>query len=229
MNGKHILVVEDEPDMVAGLRKILEAEGFRMTAARNGPDGLRCAREAQPDLIVLDVMLPGMDGFHVIRELRAAKSRVPVLMLTAKSQETDKVLGLELGADDYLTKPFGIPELLARIRALLRRANDRVERLETAQFRDFEADFLRQSVRGKRGVEALSTHENAILRLLIAWRGEPVSRNKILDVVWGAEPAAGRTVDFHITNIRKKLAAVTGKREPRLVLTVHACGYKFVG
>ena len=150
-------------------------------------------------------------------------------MLTAKSQDTDKVLGLEFGADDYLTKPFGIPEFLARVRALLRRTDLRTDKVERVSIAGLEMDFTQQCIRGKKGIEALSTHENGILRILVAFKGEPVSRGKILETVWDGMGATDRTVDFHVVNLRKKIETVTGLREPHRILTAHGTGYKFVG
>ena len=228
MHTTRILLVEDEPEMALGLRKILETNGYLVSVARHGEEGLRLARSEAPGLVLLDVMLPRMDGYQVVREMRARGDRMPVLMLTAKGQDTDKVLGLELGADDYLTKPFSIAELLARVRALLRRNPVCADRLDRAVCKDLEIDFLQQILRGARGTEALSSHENEILRLLVAFKGEAVSRNKILDVVWGEVVTTTRTVDFHVTNLRKKLEIVTGHREPRHLLTIHGTGYKFL-
>jgi DNA-binding response OmpR family regulator len=229
MNHETVLIVEDEPEMILGLRKILEAEGYKVSVAQNGEAGLRAAQSESPALVILDVMLPKKSGFDVVREMRARGDRMPVLMLTAKSQETDKVLGLEFGADDYLTKPFGIPELLARVRALLRRTDLRADRVERISIAGLDVDFKQQVIRGKKGCEALSTHENGILRLLVAFKGEPVSRKKILDDVWEGTTTTDRTVDFHVVNLRKKIETVTGARSSPCILTVHGTGYKFVG
>lgn len=228
MTKKRILLVEDDPQMASGLCKILSAEGFVVDVAEDGEEALRMAARKAPSLMILDVMIPKKDGFQVIRELRVRDHRLPVLMLTAKGQEADKVLGLELGADDYLTKPFGIPELLARVRALLRRLGEEKDRLQASSFAGLDVDFAQQVLRKGKRTQSLSHHENEILRLLIAFKGEPVARNKILSTVWNADDVVtNRVVDYHITNLRKKIEDLSGKPEPRHILTIHGSGYKF--
>jgi len=224
-----ILLVEDEQPLRDQLRKVLEPEGYTLSFADTGHTGLRLAEAEHPALIVLDVMLPGMNGLDMLRELRAKDLRMPVLMLTARAEDSDKVLGLELGADDYLTKPFSVPEFLARVRALLRRGGGKTDRLESVSFGKIQVDLLRQTMTNGTDTVSLSTHEGGVLRTLAAYKGEPVSRAKILDGVWGADAApTDRVVDYHVTNLRKKIQQLSGEREPRHILTVHGSGYKLV-
>jgi len=222
-----ILVVEDEPDMVMGLKDNLEYEGYTVVIARDGIEGIQVAQAELPDLIILDLMLPKKDGYDVCRELRAKGMDTPIIMLTAKSQEVDKVLGLELGADDYVTKPFSIREVLARIKAVLRRKGSRPQKLDSYDFANVKVDFRKSHViKGGQLIE-LSHYENEILRLLIANKDEPVSRNRLLDEVWGYDlfPTT-RTIDNHIVKLRQKVE--DDPRNPAHVVTVHGIGYKFV-
>lgn len=222
-----ILIVEDEPDMVEGLRDNLVYEGYEVVSAADGETGLELAGEESPDLILLDIMLPGRDGYQVCRELRSKGIDVPVIMLTAKSQEVDKVLGLELGADDYITKPFSIREVLARVKAVLRRQGGRPKKVESFEFGNIKVDFRRGvAIKNGNSVE-LSHYENEILRLLVASKDEPVSRNRLLDEVWGYDlfPTT-RTIDNHVVKLRQKIE--DDPHNPRHVVTVHGIGYKFV-
>ena len=222
-----ILVVEDEPDMVMGLRDNLEYEGYTVVTAGDGVEGLELALQEVPDLIILDLMLPKKDGYDVCRELRAKGMDIPIIMLTAKSQEVDKVLGLELGADDYVTKPFSIREVLARIKAVLRRKGTRTQKLETYEFANVHIDFRKSFIiKDGENIE-LSHYENEILRLLISNKDEPVSRNRLLDEVWGYDlfPTT-RTIDNHIVKLRQKIE--DDPKNPTHVVTVHGIGYKFV-
>ena len=222
-----ILLIEDEPDVRRGLRTLLEAEGFQIDEAADGDAGLAAARATPPDLVLLDVMMPGLDGFAVCRELRAGGARFPILILTARASELDKVLGLELGADDYVTKPFAVRELLARVRALLRRLDlapggGAVERIGEAT-----VDLNRAQVTRGEAVAELFHYEMEILKLLLAHRGEVVARAEILREVWGLdELPTTRTVDFHIGNLRKKIEAEPG--QPEWIQTVHGVGYRLV-
>jgi DNA-binding response OmpR family regulator len=219
MVTKRILVIEDEPQMLLGLRDNLELEGYEVVTAADGEDGLAKAISTAPDLVVLDVTLPRKNGFEVCRELRARANPTPVVMLTARSQETDKVLGLELGADDYVTKPFSITELLARVRAVLRRAGGRPSSLETCRIGDIEIDFrTHQAHRGSQRIE-FTAREFDLLRYLVAHTGQ---------VVWGYEESpTTRTIDNFVAKLRQKIE--TAPHEPEHILTVHGAGYKFVG
>ena len=222
-----ILIVEDEPDMVEGLRDNLVYEGYEVMSAADGETGLLRAAKESPDLILLDIMLPGKNGYQICREMRSKGINVPVIMLTAKSQEVDKVLGLELGADDYITKPFSIRELLARIKAVLRRQGAHPKKLEAAEFGSVKVDFRRGlAVKDGNNIE-LSHYENEILRLLVANKDEPVSRNRLLDEVWGYDlfPTT-RTIDNHVVKLRQKIE--DDPHNPRHLVTVHGIGYKFI-
>jgi DNA-binding response OmpR family regulator len=231
----HILVIEDEPDLRAGLQHNLELEGYRVLAAANGRDGLRKAREGQAALILLDLMLPEMPGLEVLRHLRDTGRETPVIIISARGQDADKVQGLELGADDYLTKPFGLSELLARIRAVLRRtqtgakagAGERQPVGGVMTFsRDLTVDWRRFTIVRDGTETQLSRYEAEILRMLIEHRGEVVSRQDLLRKVWGyVHLPTTRTVDNHIARLRKKLEHDVEK--PVHVVTVHGLGYRF--
>ena len=222
-----ILIVEDEADLRRGLELNLSAEGYRVTLAATGDDGVAAALGERPDLVILDVMLPGKSGFDVCRELRQQRFEAPIIMLTARAEETDRVVGLEIGADDYVTKPFGIRELLARIRVRLRRRGDPADS-SVLRFADVEIDFDRhEATRGGRRVD-LTSKEIDILRVLADHRGRTVSRDRLLEDVWGYEHfPTTRTVDNHILRLRQKLEP--DPAEPRFILTVYGDGYKFVG
>ncbi len=201
-----ILIIEDETPMRTALADVLEGEGYRALGAADGEIGLRKAVEEKPDLILLDVMMPKLDGFAVCAELRRLELAVPVLMLTAKGQIEDRVTGLDAGADDYLVKPFSTEELLARVRALLRRAQKKSKSPVKLKVGEVEIDLARQmALRGRKPVH-LTAKEFSMLRLLAEADGEPVSREKFLDVVWGyAAFPTTRTVDNHIASLRAKL------------------------
>ncbi len=213
--------------MVVGLRDSCEYEGYAVAVARDGKEGLEKAAAEKPDIILLDVMLPLMSGIDVCRTLRARGVETPILMLTARGQEVDKVVGLEVGADDYVTKPFSIRELLARIRAHLRRAARRVAAVESFSFGDVELDFKKYAARkGGRALE-LSAREFELLHYLIRRRGEVVTRDQLLDEVWGYDSTpVTRTVDNHIARLRQKVEQ--DPSEPRHIITVHRLGYRFV-
>ena len=221
-----ILVVEDEPPIASGLEDDLKLEGYEVELVRDGDTASRRAREQWFDLIILDVMLPHKDGFEVCRELRRAGLRMPVILLTAKAQESDKILGLEMGADDYVTKPFSPRELRARVKAALRRAAG--EMPEIYRFGDAEVDFTRCELRrGGRAVE-MTPIEFKLLGALIRHRGQTLSRNKLLDQVWGRETfVTDRVVDTHMTNLRKKLEPQPS--DPRFLVNVRGMGYRFDG
>ncbi len=222
-----ILIVEDEPDMVLGLKDNFEFEGYEVLTASDGQAGLERARSQKPDLVVLDIMLPRLSGLEVCKTLRGEGFEGPIIMLTARGQEIDKVVGLELGADDYVTKPFSIRELLARVRAILRRTEGKKKRLGRYQFSDLELDF--EAYRATKGGQPLdlSPREFELLRYLIERKGETVTRDRLLEDVWGYESyPSTRTVDTHIAKLRAKIG--DSGSEPRWILTIHGVGYKFV-
>ena len=223
-----ILIVEDEPAMVQGLRDNFEYEGYEVISAADGAEGLNRAIADQPDLVVLDVMMPKMSGLDVCKQLKARKPSLPIIMLTARGQEIDKVVGLELGADDYVTKPFSIRELMARVKAVLRRASPQAVGSEVYRFNDVEVNVRSNEVlRGGQPVE-LSSKEFALLAYFVAHPAETLTRDRLLDAVWGYENyPTTRTVDAHIVHLRQKLEP--NPEEPRFILTVHGSGYKFVG
>ena len=227
MSEPRILIVEDEPDLLRGLELNIKAEGFTVLTARRGDTGLEDALRERPDLVLLDVMLPEMSGFDVCRELRRKGFEAPIIILTAKAEEVDRVVGLEIGADDYVTKPFGIRELLARIRVRLRRSGHSPP-ATVVRFSQVEVDFDRQdATRDGQRVE-LTGKEFDVLRLLAANRGRIVTRDRLLDEVWGYEHyPTTRTVDNHILRLRQKLEA--NPSDPRHILSVYGEGYKFVG
>jgi len=219
-----VLVVEDDPAMALALRDGFCFEGHSVLLAADGAEGLRLASQAELDLVVLDVMLPKLSGLDVCRQLRAARSELPILLLTARSQEADKVEGLRLGADDYVTKPFSFVELMARVEALVRRARRR-EAPETQQIGDVTVDFPRLRATRAGAPLDLSPREFAILACLVARRGEVVTREQLLQVVWGYESLPlTRTVDMHIAKLRRKIEPDPGS--PRFVVTVHGRGYR---
>ena len=221
-----LLIIEDELAMRTALTDILTAEGHRVVTADNGELGLAQARRQKPDLILLDVMMPKLDGFAVVTALRRAGIGVPVLMLTAKGLTTDRVTGLDAGADDYLVKPFSRDELLARVRALLRRAaRHSPTGPDLLHFGPITVDLVRLEARGRRTPVHLTAKDFSILRLLAERAGEPVSREQFLDVVWGVNAfPTTRTVDMHIATLRAKLEP--DPAEPRYLKTVHGVGYR---
>ena len=225
---KRILVIEDEPGLVLTLTDRLASEGYHVEADDDGAAGLARATAEPFDVILLDVMLPEKNGFDVCRDLRQRGIETPVLMLTARGQTLDKVLGLKLGADDYLTKPFEMMELLARVEALLRRAPASTAPPETFHFGDIHVDFRRAEVFRDGTPLDLSAREFQLLRYLVEHRGEALSRERILSDVWAYDAVpATRTVDVHVAWLRQKLEA--NPRRPQHILTVHGLGYKFAG
>ena len=222
-----VLIIEDEPNMVLGLKDSCEYEGYEVSVARDGKEGLQKGLTEKVDIILLDVMLPLMSGIDVCRALRTRGIETPILMLTARSQEIDKVVGLEVGADDYVTKPFSIKELLARMRAHLRRAAKQVVELESFTFGDVELNFKKYAARKGGQVLDLSAREFEILRYLIKRRGEIVTRDQLLDEVWGYDSSPiTRTVDNHIARLRQKIEP--NPAEPQHIITIHRIGYRFV-
>ena len=217
-----LLIIEDELPMRTALADVLTGEGYRVLTADDGEAGLRCALNEQPDLILLDLMMPRLDGYALCAELRRLKQTTPVLMLTAKGQLEDRVKGLDLGADDYLVKPFSTEELLARVRALLRRVNRTSQSIASLTLGDAQIDFARQQARRGKKPLHLTAKEFATLRLLAESNGEAVSREQFLDVVWGyAAFPTTRTVDTHIASLRSKLGP-----SGRAIETVHGVGYR---
>jgi DNA-binding response OmpR family regulator len=227
VNRRRVLIIEDEPDLVRGLRDALEFEGFEVVSAALGREGVRLARERGPDLVLLDLMLPDMNGFSVCEEIRATNSTIPVIMLTARSQESDKIRGLEVGADDYVTKPFSVGELLARINAIFRRlqrVSPREEEIRVGAAVIFPRTH-EMSRKGKR--IALSFYEVELLRLLYERGGQPVTRDEILEKIWGVSSASStRGVDNVVVKLRKKLEDDAGN--PRHIVTIYGTGYKLV-
>jgi DNA-binding response OmpR family regulator len=219
-----ILIVEDEPAIALGLEDDLALEGYEVTLARDGIAGLARARAEAFDLVLLDIMLPGRSGFEVCRELRRGGFRAPIIMLTAKAQEAEKVMGLELGADDYVTKPFSPAELRARIKAVLRRAGP--DTADVFRFGDVEADFARFELR--RGGERVhaTTMEMKLLAALVRKRGRVLTRVELKDLVWGSETfMTDRVIDTHVANLRKKIEPDPGA--PRYLMSVRGVGYRF--
>lgn len=220
-----ILIIEDETPMRTALADLLAAEGHRPLSAADGESGLERALSEKPDLILLDVMMPKLDGFALCAELRRLANDVPVLMLTAKGQIEDRVNGLDVGADDYVVKPFSGEELLARVRALLRRVERKSKARTRLKFDEVEIDLTRQTATRNGEPLHLTAKEFAILRLLTDAGGEPVSRERFLDVVWGyAAFPTTRTVDNHIASLRAKIEP--NPDSPRWIKTVHGVGYR---
>ncbi|TET69631.1 MAG: response regulator transcription factor, partial [Candidatus Aminicenantes bacterium] len=205
--SKKVLIVEDDPGISLSLKDEFESLGYMVFKAENGRKGLAIARQKSPDLIILDLMLPGMDGYEVCRELRNEGNRTPIIMLTAKNKEIDKVLGLELGADDYVTKPFSLRELMARVRAVIRRTTERIEDIDTYCFGQIELDFKKYEARREGKKLELTALQFHMLKLLIQKKGEVLSRDEFLDEIWGRDNVwiSHRTIDSHIANIRKKI------------------------
>jgi len=221
-----ILVVEDEPYIALGLKSDLALEGYEVEVARDGERALERARKEPFDLILLDVMLPGKDGFAVCRELRHDGIRTPIIMLTAKTQEAEKVLGLGLGADDYVTKPFSPLELRARVQAVLRRVSG--DAPEVYRFGDVEVDFTRAEVRRTGAAVATSALEFKLLTAFIRHRGRLLTRDRLLDEVWGQDGGpTDRAIDNHIMNLRRKIEPRPDR--PRYLVSVRGLGYRFDG
>ena len=220
-----ILIIEDELPMRTALTDCLEAEKYRVLTASDGQSGLQRALEEKPDLILLDIMMPRFDGYALAREMRRLAASVPILMLTAKGQIQDRVKGLDAGADDYLVKPFSTEELLARVRALLRRTTRQNQHLTLLTLGETRVNLAKQTaVRGKKALH-LTAREFSMLRLLADADGEPVSRERFLDVVWGyAAFPTTRTVDNHIASLRSKIEK--NPERPRWIETVHGIGYR---
>jgi DNA-binding response OmpR family regulator len=230
-DGARIVLVEDNADLAYGLRNNLEIEGHVVTVAEDGPAGLEAVRTVEPDLVILDLMLPGMDGYRVLETLRTEGRGVPVLILTARGEEADKVRGFRLGADDYVTKPFGVLELLARVHAILRRAGRGAAQPDPRAVRRFgevEVDPAARTVTRAGEEVGLTPKEFDLLLALMAREGAVASRAALLKEVWGHRAAvASRTVDTHVAELRRKLEEEPS--DPHWILTVHKAGYRFRG
>lgn len=223
---RKILVIEDENAIRFLLRENLEYEGYEVLEAENGVHGLELAEKSHPDLILLDLMLPQMSGMEVCKRLRSTGNAVPVIMLTSRGQQMDKVIGLKAGADDYITKPFDILELCARIEALLRRTGKPAESTKVFHIGSVEVDFKAQVVRKEGDETELTRMESELLRYLILNEGKILTREQILSDVWGHDYLLSmRTIDTHVTHLRKKIE--DNPAEPQHILTVHRVGYRF--
>jgi DNA-binding response OmpR family regulator len=220
-----ILVIEDEPHIVMGLRDALEFEGFAVISAGKGKDGVTLAKAEAPDAVILDLMLPDVNGYAVCEELRRIAPFLPIIMLTARSQETDKIRGLDAGADDYVTKPFSVNELIARMRAIFRRATRPSATPEIIEIGDARVSFSAHTLKVGSTEHALSFYEVELLRLLVERVGQPVSRDEILQKIWGLDASpTNRTVDNFIVKLRRKIEKSPDK--PAHILTVYGYGYK---
>ncbi|MFH1941231.1 MAG: response regulator transcription factor [bacterium] len=219
--------MEDDVSILRGLRDNLSFEGYEVETATDGYDGLKLALEKSPDLLLLDIMLPGISGYDICRKLKEQKPGLPIIMLTARGKEVDKVAGLDLGADDYVTKPFSIPELMARIRAVLRRTQEGSPEVETFTFGKVTMDFRKFETFVDDREIRLSAREFAIMKVFIAHAGEVIHRHTLLDEVWGYESyPTTRTVDNYILDLRKKLEENPSR--PKHILSIRGAGYKFV-
>ena len=232
MQRERILIVEDDRAVARGLEYALKAEGFEVIWAKSGTEALELTRREQPDLITLDLRLPDLNGYDVCRALRSQNHRQPILMLTAKDEELDKVLGLELGADDYMVKPYGLRELVSRIRAMLRRAYGDLaapSENEIKRFDGLEIDLTRLEVRRNGDAIDLTPTEFRLLRYLSARQNVPVSRSSLVEAVWGyvSDVNSDRTVDVHIRHLRQKIEV--DPANPTRIVTVRGIGYKFQG
>jgi DNA-binding response OmpR family regulator len=229
--GRSVLVVEDDKAMSVALCDGLASEGFRVVCAANGEDGFSLATERKPDVVILDVMLPRLNGLDVCRKLRADGNDVPIIMLTARGQEADRVLGLKLGADDYITKPFSFLELVARVEAVLRRSappGQAQTDMQEYAFGDVRIDFRHhEATKGGRPI-VLSPREFMLMAYLVAHRAAVITREQLLDAVWGYDNMPfTRTVDTHVAKLRKKIE--DDPANPRYLITLHRLGYKFLG
>jgi DNA-binding response OmpR family regulator len=224
---KKILITEDDPGILLSLKDEFESEGYTVYSAEDGAKGLEIARQQRPDLIILDIMLPVLDGYEVCKRLRMEGDTTPIIMLTVKDKEIDRVLGLELGADDYVSKPFSLRELMARVKAVLRRTEERAKDLATYSFAQIELDFKKYEAKKKGKNLDLTPLEFQMLKLFIQRKGDVISRDDFLDRIWGEDNTyvSFRTVDSHIANIRKKIE--DDPSNPKHIISIRGIGYKF--
>jgi DNA-binding response OmpR family regulator len=222
-----VLIIEDDPSILRGLRDNLVRESYEVLTASDGETGYGLIRDEEPDLVILDLMLPRMSGYEVCRKVREERNAVPILMLTARGEEADRVLGFDLGADDYVTKPFSVRELLGRVRAIVRRMNPPKPLPDELRFDDVVVDFLRyEAHKGKQRLE-MTRKEFGVLRYLAGRSGEVIHRHELLEEVWHYKSfPTTRTVDNHVLSLRAKLEETPA--EPRHLITVHGVGYKFM-
>lgn len=225
---KKIVIIEDEPGIQLSLRDEFESEGWKVFAADEGAGGLQLAETENPDLIILDIMLPALNGYEVCKNLRNSGNNTPIIMLTVKDKEIDKVLGLELGADDYVTKPFSLRELMARAKAVIRRTDEGGKEIDRYSFGVIELDFKKYTARRGGQTLELTPLEFHMLKLLIDRKEEVITRNDFLDKIWGEDnvTVSDRTIDSHIANIRRKLEE--DPSHPEYILSIRGVGYKFV-
>mgnify|MGYP001320451664 FL=1 len=224
---KKILIIEDDPAIRIGLKETFTTEGYNVSDAETGTKGFELAGKHDFDLIVLDLILPGKDGIEICKDLRSDGVKTPIIMVTSRKEEIDKILGLEIGADDYVTKPFSIRELLARVKALIRRSTYEPGEIEEVAFANLKIDFIKQEMLKGENPVRLSATEYRILHYFIDHEGEVISRDKFLDEVWGYDSyPTTRTVDNYILSLRKKIEDDPAK--PKHLLTIHKVGYKFV-
>ena len=225
--NRTLLLVEDDPSLITLLRQNLEFEGYKVIEATDGKSGLDKARAFRPDLILLDLMLPHMSGIELCKQLRALGDGVPIIMLTARAENADKVRGLKTGADDYIVKPFDLLELLARIEAVLRRAGKLTQYLSQYRLADMCFDFNQHTIEKNGEKHSMTQQESLLLRYLVHHPGEVLTRDQILMEVWGHDYLfSSRTIDTHINRLRQKIEPIPAA--PRYLLTVHRVGYKFV-
>jgi DNA-binding response OmpR family regulator len=224
---KKILIIEDDPGILLSLKDEFESEGYTVSTAEDGEKGLEIAKQQKPDLIILDIMLPVLDGYEVCKRLRMEGDTTPIIMLTVKDKEIDRVLGLELGADDYVTKPFSLRELMARVKAVLRRTEERTKDLATYSFGQIELDFRKYEAKKKGKKLELTPLEFQMMKLFIQKKEQVLSRDYFLDKIWGEDNTyvSFRTVDSHIANIRKKIE--DDPSNPKHIISIRGVGYKF--
>ena len=221
---KNILIIEDDRTILEGLEDTFKFHGFEVSTALNGMDGLNLFEKKEPDLIILDIMLPEHDGFEICKKIREQNKQIPIIILTAKSQESDKLLGFELGADDYVTKPFSIKELLARVNAVLKRIDNKMEK--HYKIKNIDVNFKNFELKKNNKTFQLSPKECKILELLVNNPNEVISRNRIIDDIWGDDYfPSPRTIDNFILKLRKKIE--DNLKTPIHIITVHGAGYKF--
>ncbi len=225
---KKILILEDDPGISLSIKDELEYEGYTVYQAEDAAQGFRTIKDKTPDLIILDIMLPDMDGYEICKRLRSEGTKTPIIMLTVRDKEIDRVLGLELGADDYVSKPFSLRELLARIKAVLRRTEATEDSLTSYNFGQIELDFKKYEAKKSGKKLELTPLEFHMLKFFIQNRGEVITRDRFLDRIWGKDnvQVSFRTVDSHIANIRKKIEK--NPYSPKHILSIRGVGYKFV-